>query len=227
MQVAKVRKTPLNQTCALIVALLLPSQAFADGANSIVDAVGRLNIAGFKTRAMCTATLVAPDKILTSAHCTPRDEIRLPDMRFVAGWNRGEYVAVRGIKSTLVHPRFTAPNAENVPFDIAILTLTEPITDIPPVDVSDTPEQTSHMTGYTRSRPHQITELGPCPLTSLGEGVVYRIDCPTEPGFSGGPVLHQKDGRWVLSAVTSASNAASTFAVPVAQWAAGALANAD
>ena len=33
------------------------------------DAVGQVNIGGFRTSGQCTGTLVAPDRVVTAAHC--------------------------------------------------------------------------------------------------------------------------------------------------------------
>lgn len=33
------------------------------------EAVGRLNFAGYKTKRLCTGTLVAPDAVITAAQC--------------------------------------------------------------------------------------------------------------------------------------------------------------
>lgn len=45
----------------MLLFLICPAVACAE------DAVGRLNIAGYRHREMCSATLVAPDRALTAA----------------------------------------------------------------------------------------------------------------------------------------------------------------
>ena len=71
------------------------------------QAIGRVNAAGYRTREMCTGTLIAPDKVLTAAHCVagtdgfgPRPE----DFTFVAGWLRGTAADSVTGASVWVHP---------------------------------------------------------------------------------------------------------------------------
>ena len=182
----------------------------------VYAAIGRLNAAGYRTRRMCTATLVAPDTIITAAHCAPPEALEA--LRFVAGWDRGEFIAARHIKKITLHPRFQRPDAQNIPFDIAVLTLDAPIAEIAPLPLAEGFPVETLIAGYARTRPHVVSTRGPCPTRNL-VGQLQQVTCPTEPGFSGAPVLEEGDQGWQVLGVVSASNSSTSFAVPVAGWA--------
>ena len=189
---------------------------------AVLNAVGRLNAAGYKTRRMCSATLIAPDTVLSAAHCVPPQPSLREGLRFVAGWDRGDFIAARGISDITLHPDFQQPDVENIPYDIALLTLDAPITEVAPLPLSQVTAPTVRITGYSFDRPHLIAEVGPCNTRDLLAGSVLRADCPTQRGFSGAPVLTLIDSAWHVTAVAAASNNAFTYAVPIAPWAAGA-----
>ena len=192
-----------------------PAQVLPD---TVLSAIGRLNNAGYRTRNMCSATLVAPDMILTAAHCVPMEPRLRDTMRFVAGWDRGDYVAARAIAEVMYHPSYTGPTVTNIPHDVALLRLDAPISEVAPLPLTPLAPRSIAMAGYMSDRPHIASVFGPCPATPVHGPKLLRIDCPTTHGFSGAPVLREIDGAWHVTAATSAANAASTFAVRVQGW---------
>src|SRR6056297_3071130 len=91
----------LCKSLAIItMAALLPTCAQAElpmlpfGEANNWQAIGRVNAGGFKSRRMCSGTLVAPARVLTAAHCLLRRDgapVALDRLRFVAGLDRGDY----------------------------------------------------------------------------------------------------------------------------------------
>lgn len=177
------------------------------------DAVGRLNLAGYKHREMCSATLVAPDLALTAAHCVvlPQDGYlkRIGDMTFVAGWNGESHKGASKITQTYVHPRAFENGRFQLPFDIAFVELAQALSPTP-LEIGDAPGPLS-LLGYRRSRPHRLNVQEAC---SGKSDQILRIDCPVEPGQSGGPVL--ANGK--VSAVISAKSYDQTLAALVNDW---------
>ncbi len=93
--------------------------------------VGRLNVAGTR---FCTATLIAPDVIVTAAHCLyhPVSHARVPEseMTFVAGLRLGETAAVRKVAAAVTQPDFTfagIADSAGVRADLAVLKLVRPV----------------------------------------------------------------------------------------------------
>ncbi|SFP50285.1 trypsin-like serine peptidase [Tranquillimonas alkanivorans] len=166
------------------------------------EAIGRINIAGYRTRRMCTGTLVWPDLVLTAAHCLrdPRSGRDFDPARvnFVAGWSQGDYAAhARGVE-------VLAPSgAPALARDAALVRLPGPV-DIAPIPVAAAPAPGTAVTvvSYARSRPH-LPARADCTVIRR-QGPVFGLDCPAEPGQSGAPVLVRAGEEWRLAGILSA-----------------------
>ena len=101
----------------------------------------------------CTATLIAPDVVLTAAHCFDDDadgELdagRMPD-GFFLGPSWDEVTAEHAIDDFVLHPERTPASRER--WDVALIFLSEPIEDIAPIPVSgvDPVGETVVIVGY-------------------------------------------------------------------------------
>lgn len=184
-------------------------------------AIGRVNRAGYKSQQMCTGTLIAPDTVLTAAHCLTdmANGTALPagEMRFVPGWYRGTYAAI-GVGSEIRVPLDFLDGVREarvaVPWDIAVLKLQAPIAEVSPISIADLAQGPYRILGYRWDRPHALSDSLSCPVAGP-ETVVLPLSCQVTFGTSGAPVLEQRDGAWRVAGVVSAKAEGRTLAVPL------------
>jgi V8-like Glu-specific endopeptidase len=174
-------------------------------------AVGRVNVAGAR---FCTATLIAPDLVLTAAHCLhhPRTGRRVSPkaLRFVAGVRPGGHAAFSGvlryaIPGDYVHDGRPTPQA--VSTDLALLELATPAPPtIPPIPVAQALGGARSVTvlSYARDRPYALSIERDCPVRATRSGVA-ALGCEAISGVSGAPALVEAEDGLRLAAVVSAS----------------------
>lgn len=173
------------------------------------EAVGRLDIKG---GGFCSATLIAPNLVLSAAHCVYDRAARLrrPDqLTFNAGLRNGQAAATRAIANVAAHPGFNPHiplTEDNVAHDLALLELAEPIAshDINPfilhgesVDVGDV-----SVVSYGQGREDLQSRQRACKLFHRS-GNVLVFDCDVTFGSSGAPVFSHLNGRGRILSVIS------------------------
>ncbi|APG45637.1 trypsin-like serine peptidase [Phaeobacter porticola] len=185
----------------------MPNGAAADDPQSSVksvvgwEAVGRLNISG---RSMCTGALVAPDLVVTAAHCVYNPEtgrkVNPERIRFEAGLNGNRAKAARSVTKTVVHPSYQYQKHGDTQLgsDIAILRLDRPISRqmIQPFELANRPARgaTVEVLSYSGAQQNRPNLEQDCYVLARQEHVVV-MTCRVDFGASGAPVFDVVPGR--------------------------------
>lgn len=192
---------------------VLPAEDHADW-----QAVGRVNSAGYRKREMCSGVLIAPDHVLTAAHCVSGLDGTGPlpsEFTFVAGWMRGTATDSVPVASIWVHPKAYAPGGLDIRHDIAVLTLERPST-VAPLPLAAEPEPAPFgIVGYTTRRPHMLSARFDC--GGSAPAALLQLNCAVMPGNSGGPVVVRTGDGWSVAAIVSAMGRDGALAVPVSR----------
>ena len=167
----------------------------------------------------CTATLTAPNKVLTAAHCTEAIDKYPGQVYFILGVDlKGSKVRAR-VSSYVNHPQY---NKTTIDHDIAVVTLATSITSVKPAVVlhsnpSGLKGQNMVLVGYGQDgvttaggvrREAEVTfaEVRPWRISYIWKG---QASCY---GDSGGPAYIHVGGKWQQVGITSHGSQKSCFA---------------
>jgi V8-like Glu-specific endopeptidase len=175
------------------------------------QAVGRVNLG---RTGYCTGALIAPNLVLTAAHCLydkfTGEPVPIDEIEFRAGWRNGRAEAYRRVRRIATHPDYSYDNdttIDRVGYDVALLELDRPIrnTHITPFATGARPNRgdevgiVSYATG--RDDAPSLEEI--CEVLSRTRNVL-TLSCDVDFGASGAPVFVVEDGEARIVSVVSA-----------------------
>lgn len=166
--------------------------------------------------AICTGVLVAPDLVLTAAHCV-RDAADTPEtIHFDAGWSEGGASGQRQGAEVILSGEAGEAGLAGLVADVALVVLATalPPDEFPPLPLGEPGDGPFTLIGFARSAPDQPQNRIQCGPLAKPPGLL-GLDCPVVSGNSGAPLLQHDGDGWRVVAIM----VASAKGEPVRSWA--------
>ncbi|MCF3934265.1 serine protease [Acuticoccus sp. M5D2P5] len=184
--------TPVLRAAVAAFVTLAPLATIAKADPNL--AVGRANHAGYDRQRHCTMFAIAPRVAITASHCLRG--LDAAQMQLLFGYDRMGWA---------LHTNPT--RAVDLGRDVTALCLAQDAPATLAIGEADGAE-TVDVIGYARRRQHAQTDSA-CRIVSRDRDKLL-LDCPQDPGTSGGPVLGADGG---VIAMMSATARDASFAV--------------
>jgi len=165
------------------------------------EAVGRIDLPG----GFCTGVLIAPDLVLTAAHClydTQSGQLRdTTHMTFRAGYRDGKSIAEVPVARATAHAAYqprSGTSLSNIRHDAALLQLARSIPAITAAPFAlhsgDTNGDAISVVSYGQGRAEALSWQRECGVLDHAQGL-FVFNCDVTYGSSGAPVFASEQGR--------------------------------